>query len=599
MPSFGASGISPAVFNVTDEQGVILGTAFCVNIIDSARSGTFLLTAGHAVRLAWRARVPVRLISAEGRSWPGVVLGCNEGRYPDVGLIYAGERVAEPVACAAAVNAAGPVTIRGCPAGVVTQQANIRGHMFGIEKIETDDYLDIALPDLSLVERSTEGNESSEMRSRVFPILRGFSGAPVVVGGEDNAALVTGLVVRRNTRGIANRVYAVPVQSAVAYLSEIHFTLRIQRRRLTSSLLTGALVGQLMVRSLRSDAGMHELWEDISSLFYQGLPMDDLLRSIIEHPTDFGLGERLTVSELEFLLARLVQKRGRHREAMRLFRSAAAGAAAGRTPGHQSLAALVRLRELGGSSFSPPSNQRRVLFEQAIGQYEELPDIPEDERAYEVASVLGVEAANLSNSESFLSGEDRSRRYFLEMTEKHESLLSEFPDVLLEKQEVVQLMLQLSVILWGLRGDAGLAGRSEEISHLAARGSRAALQRTNGIFYCQMMIAQAVAERMRGDNQSAFFLVGLAAHALADSGLTLDHEGLRTLGGYIKTADPLLSELLSAVSLRGAVPGSSLIIDGPYEMSRVERSALLEARSHLLEITMAVSGVGDLLRSHF
>jgi hypothetical protein len=598
MTGFGASAISSATFSVTDNQNSILGTAFCVNIMDSSRSGTFLLTAGHAVRLARHTLMPVGLVSAEGVICSGIVLALNEERYPDVGLIYAEERLAESMACAV-LDSPSPVIIRGCPSGVVTQQANMRGWLSGSERIGADDFLDIVLSDLAILEAAESANKSSEMRSRVFPALRGLSGAPVAVSGDDESTLITGMVVRRNTEGIANRVYAVPIRSVRDYLARIGFTLQLQQRLSTSGTLAGALAGRLVMRLLQSSTGMHELWEEISGLFYQGMPMDDLLRSVIQRPAAYGVGGELAVSELEFLLAKLIQKRGRQREAMALLRSAAAGAATGRSAGHQRLSALVQLRELGGSSFMLPSGQRRLLFEQAIGRYEGLATIPAEERAYEVASALGVEAAYLSSSESFMSGDARAHRYFLEMTEKHKTLVSEYPGVLLEKQEVVQLMLQMSSSLWGLKSDAGPDERSSEILNIAAQGSRAALQRTNGIFYCQMIIAQAVAARIGADDHLAFFLAGLAASALAGSGLTLDHEGLRALRGYIEIADPLLGVLLSAVLRLGAARGISSIIDGPYEMNRSERAALVEAGRRMREASPTVSGVGDLLRMSF
>jgi hypothetical protein len=598
MAGFGASGITSATFSVADDQNSALGTAFCVNIMDSSRSGTFLLTAGHAVRLAQSTLRPVGLVSAEGKICSGLVLACNEERYPDVGLVYAEERLAEPVACTA-LDSPGPVIIRGCPSGVVTQQANMRGWLSGSERIGADEYLDIVLPDLSIIEDSAPANRSPEARSRAFPVLRGLSGAPVGVPGDDESALITGMVVRRNTGGIANRVYALPIRPVRDYLSRVGFTLQLHQRLSASGALAGALAGRLVMRLLQSRTGMHELWEEISGLFYQGLPMDDLLRSVIQSPAAYRVGGELAVSELEFLLARLIQKRGRQREAMALLRSAGAAASTGRSAEHQRLSALVQLRELGGSSFKLPSGQRRLLFDQAIGRYEGLADVPEEERAYEVASVVGVEAAHLSNSESFMSGEAKAHRYFLEMTEKHKTLVSEYPGVLLEKQEVVQLMLQMSSTLWGLKADAGPSERSEEILNIAAQGSRAALQRANGIFYCQMIIAQAVAARMGADDHLAFFLAGLAASALAASGLTLDHEGLSALRGYIKIADPLLGVLLSAVLRQGASLGISSVIDGPYEMSRSEREALVEASRRLRQVAPTVLGVGDLLRISF
>jgi hypothetical protein len=65
MPDSHASEVSSAIFSVVNEQNAILGTAFCVNIMDSSRSGSFLLTAGHAVRVAWRTLMPVGLVDAE------------------------------------------------------------------------------------------------------------------------------------------------------------------------------------------------------------------------------------------------------------------------------------------------------------------------------------------------------------------------------------------------------------------------------------------------------------------------------------------------------------------------------------------------------
>jgi hypothetical protein len=542
--------------------------------------------------------MPVGLVDAEGVKWSGVVLACNEERYPDVGLIYAEERLADPMACTA-FTSPGSVIIRGCPSGVITQQANMRGWLSGFEKIEAGEFLDIVLSDLSIIEDLASSDKSQEMRSRVFPVLRGLSGAPAWQLRNSEYAQIIGMVVNRNTEGIANRVYALSMRSVRDYLSQAGYTLQLNQRLSTDGILVDVLAGSLITRLLRSGSGLHELWEEISGLFYQGLPMDNLLSSVIQNPATYGVAGDLAVSELEFLLARLIQKRGRRREAMALLRSAATGASRGRSVEHHRLSALVQLRELGGSSFMLPSGQRRLLFEQAIGRYEGLVGISEEERAYEVASVLGAEAAHLSNSESFTSGEAKVRRYFLEMTEKHKALVSEYPGVLLEKQEVVQLMLQMSSSLWGLQSDAGPKERLEEILNIAAQGSRAALQRANGIFYCQMIIAQAVAARINADDYRAFFLAGLAASALAESGLTLDHEGLSALRGYIEVADPLLGVLMPMVLQQGASRGISSVIAGSCEMSRSERAALVEAGRSLEEVTPIVSGVGDLLRISF
>lgn len=595
MVDVGSAGIRAATFSITDEHHGALGTAFCVNVIDSSRPGSFLLTAGHSVRMAKRALMPLHIIGVTGISWPAKVLACTEGWYPDVGLIYVQDHIAEPVTCVADTTP-GPVIVRGCPSGVVTQQATLRGWLSGLETLGSDEFLDVTLSDLSLIETSVAADPRLQGRSDVYSVLRGLSGAPVVVSGEIGHAMVSGLVVRRNIRGLANRVYAVPTRSAEGYLSDQGFVLQLDHRVMASGASLSALAGRLMMRLLQSSIGMHQLWEELSGLFYQGLPVDALIRTAIQYPTAYGLDDGIVVHELEFLLARLVQKRGHRSDAMKLLRSAGTAAAKGRTPAHRRLSALVHLRELGGFSFTSLSAQRRLVFEDAIGRYEELSDFGEQERAYEIASALGVEADFWSNGGAFVGGQLEVRSYFVGMMRKHRRLLSEYPETLLEKQEIVQLMLQLTSALWGLDDSFKTSDRAELILAIAARGSVAALQRNNAIFYCQMIIAQAVAARIRGDDEAGFFLAGAAADSLAKSQLTFNHEGLRVLRGYIRVADPALWELLEAVSRRGMAQGISSLLNTGTLATGSERIAMVHARQRLDALVGSVSAVSDLFQ---
>src|SRR3984957_6011940 len=109
---------------------------------------------------------------------------------------------------------------------------------------------------------------------------------------------------------------------------------------------------------------------------------------------------------------------------------------------------------------------------------------------------------------------------FTSMAERHTELVSAYPQWLLAKQEPVGIMLQLTRLLW-TTGDVAVGReRAERLLATATRGSSAARQRSNGIFYIQMMLARVIAARAVSDHGTAFYLLGLAADALVKGGLT-------------------------------------------------------------------------------
>src|SRR5262249_30029961 len=261
----------------------------------------------------------------------------------------------------------------------------------------------------------------------------------------------------------------------------------------------------------------------------------------------------------------------------RLFRSAARGASVGRSAAHRRLSALVRLREMGGLAFDAQSSQRWSIFDRAVGDYEDLSEFSEDERAYEIASALGAEAGELSVDERFIAADGRAQAHFSDMARRHGELVRRYPRWLTDKQEVVALMLELTSKLWGVDGKLGSECQADEIIDVAARGTTAALQRSNAIFYCQMMIARAVAARQEPGNDTAFVLAGLVADSLKKSRLTLDHEGLKVLRAYLRRNDPTLADYLTIVSTRGAPAAKTYLHNQPLSESRSEEASMAEA----------------------
>lgn len=574
------------VFNVSDGRQ-LLGTAFPVRVLDSTRRGTFLLTAAHAVRYARHAGTPLTLSGRDGVQFTAAVLACSEDGYPDVGLIYAPGRIIAPLT-ALAETAPGPVTVRGGLSGVLTDQASLRGWCFGPEHEQDHRYLDVLLSDLTMIQ--PDGTQRSTELDDVYAALRGLSGAPVVQAGEGSAVSAVGLVAKRNTHGIANRVYAIPMRDIADFLQGQGFYLEV-RSSPKSDLTLGVLAGRLMTRVLESSDGMHELWEEISGLFYSGLPMDEVLRDVIRRPNSYGLDQGLAVHELEYLLARLLLKRGQDADAEQLLRSAARGAVLGRSPAHRRLSALTRLRRTRIAPTTNHQDPRRLTFGEAIRTYENLTDFSEHERAYEIASALGAAAADLSLTERFLERAPGAVDVFRNMARRHAELVTAYPQWLLEKQEVVGIILQLTRLLCEEHDKAAGPEQAERILAVADQGTAAALQRSNGIFYLQMMIARVIAARRVSDHGTAFFLTGLAGDVLAKSGLTLDHEGLNALHAYLCRSDPDLARLLSFTSSQGVADSASFF---GAQAHAAPPSEVSDARLSLRQATSAAEQIGSI-----
>jgi hypothetical protein len=150
-------------------------------------------------------------------------------------------------------------------------------------------------------------------------------------------------------------------------------------------------------------------------------------------------------------------------------------------------------------------------------------------------------------------------------------------------------------LLW-TTGDVA-AGRehAERILATATRGASAARQRSNGIFYIQMMLARAVAARAVADHGTAFYLLGLAADALAKGGLTLNHEGLKILHAYLQRSDPELARLLGFMSVHGVSGSDGFFANNNGVDSRAEMADALHALRQAAVAAEQIFSVADLL----
>jgi hypothetical protein len=539
-----------------DPQDAVLGAAFQVPVLDTARPGSFLLAAAHSVIGLPGDAVTLRSPAGDRRE--SRILFCSpDPAMCDLALLYVGEWLGEPVPCGKA-SPPEAVVIRGAPAGVVTDHANFEGRLVGSELRGGRPMLDVVLSQLSYVEPAAGRNPPLfPTRSPTYEALRGLSGGPVCTAAPDGAVCAVGIVLGRNDAGIANRLYGFPIEEAAAELAAHGVRLQVRRRPATphspGHLLTG------LISRLTSTVGTEGgLWEAVSGLFYSGEPIDRVLAEMIRDPLGYGLTDEIQLARTEYLLSRLLLKRSGEAAALPLMRRAAARARQGGAHDHDALEALIGLRLLMEGEREHELRDHRFLIEAAFGRLSEVAAMPEDQRAYEIASAAGREAVIVCQERPppWPRG-DETESYFRMLFRTHAALLDGHETALRDKQEIVHIALSLMSALWRVSQDG--TERREQIEHYLKMGRIAARQRSNAIFFCQMLLLDSIQSRDSGREARAFALACSTADALSKADLRLSHEGVRSILAYFASADPYLHRLVHAVHRFGIKKGVDIV----------------------------------------
>ena len=579
--------LEDAVHVVTDGEGLVLGSCFGAPVLDSSRSGTYLISTAHSLVLDARRGRQVVVVDRTGTCHDADVVVCVPDGKPDISLLYVDHILGRTVSCVSPPPN-DTVVVRGALSGLDARMGTLRGWHSGLESVAGEQMMDVVINDLELLEQP---DSTSRIRSLAYAGLRGMSGAPVchVDPGESR---VYGMVVRRNTGGIANRVYALPISAVRRHLVDHGFSLQVTRHVDNVSRPADLLVIGLIKRLLDSPGGLHQLWDEASGLFYSGVPIDTAFRAAIRQPNQFRLGG-LQVAEVEFLLARLLLKRGDEQEGLAMLRDARSLAGRSADSEYRHLAALIDLRTMLFTARGRRPASRRSVFEHYVGAYEQIPGASDDERAYEVASAIGSEALQLTSESGFIDGDVSARRQYSELLARHTGLLTDYPRLLRDKQEIVNIGMSTVDLMWGDDRRNDTLDRSEQLADLSARGRLAAIQRANGIFYAQMLLAEAIAARMSGRSYRAFALFCLVGSILASSQLRLSHEGIRSYVSYLNEHDSATANLLRlahSIDLPD-VRAALAVTDLP---TRAERTALEAALAWCRSVDAGVRGVGEI-----
>lgn len=591
-----ANRIATAVHLLHDDQGAVLGVAFRAGVVDSARSGSFLITAAHVVRDRLQRAAPIFVITRVGaREVRATVIDSVVSTLDDVAVVYVAERLGASLVCVDLLPFIGALCyLRGAPAGARTSLSTFDARIAGIEVADEQTVLDVVLEDMSPLIAEAQGPLPHVWRpDAVHEALKGLSGAPVVVGGRIGASGAIGVVTRRGTR-LANRVVAVPIRAVAGLLAQSGRVLLLDRRPLADPTLSqGAIESALLAQVLGSPEHEHGAWETLSALFYQGIPVDLFLR---EHVEAGDRNRRLppsVVARAQYLLARLMLKRGNLGEAQTLLRKLDAALPAAGPSERARLAALVRLRLLIESPGSVSWRERENQLLRTLAAVEERSEIPEPVRAYEVASAVGREAMMVAGFLAREQSDTDIAAYFVRLAERHRGLIVDHPSLLVEKQEIVEIALATVGVLWGVGGPLGDPEQLARLEKMARRGMVAARQRENAIFYSQMLIIIAFIARIRGDWPAGFRIGFVIGDVLQRGGIATTHEGITSLVRYARAHDPLLAEVISAAHTLGAHSGVEQLVS-PAIRARGEARELLTASAQATEAVESFEGLIDI-----
>jgi hypothetical protein len=591
-----ADRIATAVHLLHDDQGAVLGVAFRAGVVDSSRSGSFLITAAHVVRGQQRQAAPIFVVSAVGTHVVRTrVIDSVVSELDDVAVVYISESLGASLACVDLLPFMGTRSyVRGAPAGASTSLSTFEARIAGVEIANERTVLDVVLNDMSPLIADTPGRLPHVWRpDAIHGALKGLSGAPVVVGGPLGASGAIGVVTSRGTR-LANRVVAVPIRTVAALLSQSGRILLLDRRPLSDTTLShGRIEGALLAQVLGSREHEHEAWETLSALFYQGIPVDLFLHEQIEADRRNTRLSPTTAARARYLLARLMLKRGNLSEAKTLLHKLDAELPATGSGERARLAALVRLRLLIESPESVPWRQREEHLLRTLAAVEDRSEIPEPVRAYEVASAIGREAMTVAGVLARERSDTDIAAYFVRLAGRHRDLILDYPSLLVEKQEIVAIALATVGVLWGVTGPLGDPEQLSRLEAMARRGMVAARQRENAIFYSQMLIIIAVIARIRGDWPAAFRIAFIIGDVLQRAGIGTTHEGIGSLVRYARAYDSLLAEIISVAHTLGAHDGVVQLVS-PAIRPRAEARELLSASAQAREAVETFEGLIDI-----
>lgn len=514
------------------------GTAFIVQVTNSASDVYYLLTAYHVISEAICNKETIYVEDEDGdRLESSVVFPLSlQRQYREFGLDFAvlkikTEKIYHTFRVAYDVYNPCNCYVRGSVPHYKTNFSTFKGDFFGNEKIGDNPVIAIELLTDNLCD--SEGKNIPEQT-----VLKGLSGAPVLIEDQKEYFCV-GILGNFESDSAASRKYGVPIRTVMNKYSipnGIEFaekpTIVVYENPVMD---LGDTIIKLLIDDpeefLLSDENMDmHAWNKLSNLFYQGQRVDKNIKQIIDAGgLDFYTAE--IQCALMYYYARLLLKRENKSEAFRVFDDILSKKRRLSENSQLKMQALIDTRRaIEGAIRIPKESIANIRFS---GEKITKLHSTENYIANELASVLGRGLANFFAIDVDFSGAEKSE--LITLFEEHKSLVYRYPDELC-KQEVVSTILQWYTCLWCINTDLN----TNDLKLSIQSGFSQSKKRKNAIFYIQCTMACAIFLAMSNKKRSAVSMLLLSVKLIKKENLNLSHEGIAHLLLFLRKKYPEL-----------------------------------------------------------
>lgn len=503
-----------------------LGTAFAIKIWGEDNK-YYLLTAYHVISELSVKKLPIIVIDEEGRCYSAekIFPETISAKYREFGRDYAVLIMysdihyqtyeimdySERVKC----------YVRGSIPHYTTVFTSINGNILGRESIVNQN----KVLQLSLDTRLVFDEDSKAIPEQ--KILQGLSGAPVFVEIEEKAICV-GVLSNLERDSAGSVKYAVLMKTIIEEcLDPLHIPYKIFERKnnnIDSEQKNETFIELILENTddfiFAEESLEQEAWNKVSDLFYKGMPVDSLLKEIIESNGFIQYSAEIRCTILYFY-ARILFKRSRRNDAFRIFQEISQMFPSVSQQTKEKLNVLIDSRSIIERKIEIPKETLRSI--RYVGdKITNLSNASNEFIAYELASIYGRGLTNLFADNMDFSVQDKEELKKIYIA--HENLLNSNLDKLY-KQDVVNTSLQWYLGYWGIDKTFDL----QKMDSAVRNGFIQSKKRKNNIFYIQSMISYGILKVFDNKNVDAVRILLLSVKLMHDKKIGLIHEGIRQL----------------------------------------------------------------------
>lgn len=514
------------VISVCNGKKEILGTAFAIKTLFEEKNKYYLLTAYHVISESEAKGHRIIVEDENGNAYSALRVFPQRlsGEYREFGQDYALLEIYSNIMYRGyeitVSNRTSDCLVRGAVPHYSTVFTSIDGKVLGEEKIYGQKKVLQLRLNTSLI--FNDQNEFIPQQT----ILRGLSGAPVLVEMEDETVCVGVLGnLERDRRGSAQ--YAVPLKTIIQdCLERLHIRYRIFGGKekeypiYQNKAFIELTIGNTENFVFSEEELEQQAWNKLSDLFYTGIPADRLLGGIIGSDIILGYNPEVQCA-LMYFYARLLFKRNNSARAFAVFSDISGMLRKVSRNTKNKLEALISCRRAIEKKIITPGETLKAI-RYAGDKVASLPNSTDTYIAYELASMFGRGLTNLFSVDTDFSCQEKEEIF--KIYTEHSRLLEKNP-VKLCKQDVVNTSLQWYIGFWQMNKEFDL----QSLSTAVRKGFCQSKKRRNGIFYIQSMISYGIVCILNHEITKAAKILLLSVKLILKEKIQLNHEGVKQL----------------------------------------------------------------------